>query len=460
MRSFVILGIRKQQMQGFPMLNASLNHTVAAARHRIVPCDSTTSSDSLECLSATMGFFDRFFGPPTEAKFAKLLTDTLHQAGDDRQVSYDPSQSQLVFTRDGKEAGVINLRNLFLEFGNVETANRTAWLKRICSGLVNQMDMPEDFEDVKPDLRPSVRSRSMLETLRIGAEGSSDKPTNVPWVPLSDDLIICLVYDLPNSIRFVMQKDLDIWGVSLYEAMEVARRNLDENQSTMCASLGDKLHIFQSGDAYDGTRMLMLDLIRHLKVEGNPLALPITRDCLMITGTDDMEGQRMMVELAEKQLGEARPLCSIPHVLMGDEWTPWNPTEEHPQYQKYRLLERHHHGSEYAEQKELLDKRNEKMGIDAYVVVYGAIKFEGQDCSYALWSKGVSSWLPKADLVAFFDSDTQVIKGFVPWEKAIKELRPMMQPLDYWPPRWAVEEFPTDEQLEKMGARMPQPKSD
>ena len=105
-----------------------------------------------------------------------------------------------------------------------------------------------------------------------------------------------------------------------------------------------------------------------------------------------------------------------------------------------------------------LDKRNEKLGIDVFVTTYSGIKLEGRDFSFALWSKGVLSWLPKAELVAFFDSETNSIKGFVPWDKVVEELGLLMQPLDYWPPRWAVEQFPTDEQLEKMGAQVPQPK--
>jgi hypothetical protein len=32
------------------------------------------------------------------------------------------------------------------------------------------MDIPEDFEDVKPDLMPTVRTRSMIEVLRLSGQ--------------------------------------------------------------------------------------------------------------------------------------------------------------------------------------------------------------------------------------------------------------------------------------------------
>jgi hypothetical protein len=57
--------------------------------------------------------------------------------------------------------------------------------------------------------------------------------------------------------------------------------------------------------------------------------------------------------------------------------------------------------------------------------------------------------LPKSDLVAFFDKEADV-KGLVPWDRVVAEMGDSMEPLDYYPPRWSVEQFPTKEQLQKM----------
>ena len=198
-----------------------------------------------------------------------------------------------------------------------------------------------------------LSSRLMLPGVAQIARGakSSFSPTQSPGCERSQHLVTCLVYDLPNTMRFVNQENLAKWDVTLYEAMEVARQNLDEQNPASYAMIDDRLFIFQAGDAYDATRMLSLDMIRSLKLNGKPVALPITRDCLMITGSDDAKGHAMMVALAEKQLEDARPLCFIPHVLDADEWTPWSPGQDHPQHEKFRLLEVRHFGNEYAEQK-------------------------------------------------------------------------------------------------------------
>lgn len=398
-----------------------------------------------------MTFLDHLFGPPTEAKFAKIFVDALHHGGDDRQYAYDQSQSRLVVSKDGKDVGVVNLRNLHSIFCGLSEQERPDWLKKACSGFLNRMELPSEFEDVKADLRPSIRSRLLFDLHRLDAEAEGGKFIEIPSMQVSDHLIACVVYDFPEAMRFINQENLDTWGVSIYQAMEVARQNLHEQQPPMCASLGDKLYIFETGDAYDGTRMLMLDMIRHLKVEGTTVALPINRDCLMVTGTDDIEGLRMMAELAEKQMGGPRPLCSIPHVLADDEWEAWLPPTDCPHYEKFRLLEMKHLGSEYAEQKQALEKWTERKGIDVFVPSFSGLQKDGKGFSYCVWTKGVPSWLPKTDLVFFFDKEADV-KGAVAWGRVAAELADMMEPLDYWPPRWAVSDFPTKEQLERMGA--------
>lgn len=396
-----------------------------------------------------MKFLDRFLGPPTEAKFAKLLIEALRRAGDEHRYVHDEPEHHLTISRDGEEVGVFNLANLFGTYCGMAKKDRPEFIQHVCAAVVNRMDVPKDFEDVKPDLRPTVRSRSMLELLRLGAERDGGEYVEIPSMPLSEHLLVCLVYDLPKTMRFVKQQDLETWGVSLYEAMEVARQNLFENQPARYASVGDKFYIFETGDAYDGTRMLMLDMIRGLEVVGMPVALPISRDCLMITGSEDIDGQQMMVELAEKQLGRPRPLCSIPHVFNGDEWMQWKPSIDNPNHEKFRLLEMRHLGGEYAEQKQALEKWTERKGVDVFVATFSGLQKDEKDLSFCVWSKGVASWLPKTDLVAFIDQETKQTQ-IVLWDRTVAELGEMMEELDYYPPRWSVTEFPSKEQLETM----------
>ena len=65
----------------------------------------------------------------------------------------------------------------------------------IRSWLTPEYSVPESFEDVHPDLLPSVRSRGYFEmtVLQLRAEGHD--PRDQPYRPLADHLAVGLAYD-------------------------------------------------------------------------------------------------------------------------------------------------------------------------------------------------------------------------------------------------------------------------
>ncbi len=394
-----------------------------------------------------MGFFDRFLGPPTEDQFAKTLADALSRAGDDRQLTYDKAEFRLLCTKDGEDAGMVNLRNLFAEYCATPRKERSAWLSRTCGGLVNHMEIPDDFEDAKPDLLPSVRPRSMIDVMRLGTEITGSKWLDLATLPLSENLVVCLVYDLPTTMSFVTEETLGKWGVSLYEAAEVAKQNLEQRDGSY-ASIGGKLFTFVSGDAFDATRMLMLDRVRSLELTGDPVALPVTRDSLLIAGSDDDEGLAMMAGMADSQKENPRPICPIPHRLVGVEWQPWRPPASNPNHELFRILELRYWYGEYDEQKKLLEKRHEQTGEDVFVASYTAGDRGGKMTSYVVWSE-IPTWLPMADYVGFF-SKTEELFGFVRWDRVQDNLGHLMKYVDCYPPRWFVDEFPSKDQIVQM----------
>lgn len=396
-----------------------------------------------------MGFFDRFFGPPSKERFAKLFASALRRAGDNRIATFDKAENRLIHTKDGEEVGITNLQNLYTEYCNAPRGERKAMLARVCKAILNPMEMPEEFEDVKPDLLPTLRTRFMLEVLRLDTEIAGNAPMALPAVPLTENLVVCLVYDMPSTMKFVTQDNLDTWGVTFDEALDVARANLIERPANML-SVGDKLFIMANGDSYDGTRVLLTEQIRSLKLSGQPVAMPVTRDSLLIAGSDDVEGLTMMLTVAEKKQGEARPLCPIP-LRLNDEWETWKLPVNHSLYGQFKEQELRHVAGEYEEQKGLLEKRNEKAGVDVFVASFSALRKNDELLSYCVWSKTVPTWLPKTDFVSLFDPETKK-SLFIRWERLFEVAGSIMQPLQYFPPRFFVDDFPSEEQIAQMEA--------
>jgi hypothetical protein len=390
-----------------------------------------------------MGFFSRFFGPPTEDQFARLFQRTLAQVGSKRVTAYDKENFRL--THDD---GFTNLRNFYIEYCKLSGRERGAYLSRCCLLTAQAPEAPLEFEDVRPDLLPTVRSRGMLEDMRLQVEAEGGDWAGLPSTPLSEHLEVCLVYDLAQAMRFVNREMLEEWGVTIYEAMEVAKQNLEQRESVL-VQIGERLYLFSTGDAYDASRMLMTEKICKLEFQGVPVALPITRESLLLTGSDDEAGLAMMAELAETMRAEARPICPIAHRLVDKEWEPWTPAVDSAGHDKLRLLALQFMGGQYTEQKGLLEKVHARDGTDVFVASVMSVERQGKAHSFSFWSKGVVTWLPHTEYVGVADHEAKITR-FVRWEQLQTQVGHLMRPLEMYPPRWLVEDFPTPEQVEAM----------
>ena len=395
-----------------------------------------------------MGLFSKSTKPPDEDAFAELVLRTLKEIGDRRPATYDKENFRVVVKEEGEDAWLFNLRNIYSEYLSADAKDREALLRRSCLGLASRVRMPDEFEDVKPDLMVTICARSMPELMRLEAGGPGSKWKDLACTPVSDHLIACLVFDLPTTMQYVSADKLEEWGISLYEATEIARQNLEEREFK-AASLADRLFVFMTSDAFDAARMLLVDQLRSLAVNGPPVAMAFSRDSLILTGADDVEGLGIMAGLAERKAEEPRQICPIPHKLVDDAWEPWLPPPDHPHYEKFRVLQLKYLYVEYAKQKPLLDEWYKRTGEGIFVATYSAVEKNGKPLSYCLWSKGVNTYLPQTEFVALLDPQTKQT-GFYRWERLTAAVGHLMTSVDMYPPRCHVAEFPSQEEIERI----------
>jgi hypothetical protein len=249
-------------------------------------------------------------------------------------------------------------------------------------------------------------------------------------------------------MQYVSAERLEQWGISLYEAMEIARHNLEEREFK-AASLAERLFVFMTSDAFDAARMLLVDRLRSLAVNGPPVAMAFSRDSLILTGADDVEGLGIMAGLAERKAEEPRQICPIPHKLVDDAWEPWLPPSDHPHYEKLRVLQLRYLYGEYAKQKPLLDEWYKRRAEDVFMASYSAVEKNGKPLSYCVWSKGVNTYLPETEFVALLDPQTKQT-AFVRWNRLTAAVGHLMTQVDMYPPRWHVTDFPSAEEIEQI----------
>jgi hypothetical protein len=217
-------------------------------------------------------------------------------------------------------------------------------------------------------LRAAVEQERLRGLLGDNGVGSAELPSE----PIGDHLLAILAYDWPDSVQSITAENLAGWGVTTYEAMEVARQNLAE-ATLGYARIGENLYAFTSGDTYDASRLTLTDRIQELEVAGKPVAMVPNRDALLITGSEDEVGLAMMAELAGKALQDSYVLNGVPLILEDGAWVNWLPPADHPLQRPFKEMETNWLGPLSFEQKKLLDAVHQRQGIDSFTASFSAI---------------------------------------------------------------------------------------
>lgn len=396
-----------------------------------------------------MNPFRWLFAPPTKDQFAKLVISEYRRTGDTREHEYD-SANFMIRHSGGAET---NLTNLYHEYCQEPRKNRKTLLRRVVVGLASAVadELPEDFDDVRADLRPKVWTRGMFASMSLQRRLEGQDDADIPHYPLGSHLVTTVVYDRPSNMQTLSQENFETWGVTYYEALEAACENLLESSTTF-ARIGDGFHSSVSGDFYDSARVVLKDLIASWDVAGDHIAMVPQRDALFVTGSLDEASLGMMLDLTEATVREQpRPLCPIPMRLVDGEWEDWMPSTNHPLFPRFKELADQYLGSLYADQKSLLDAIHEKEGTDIFVASYSGVRQEttNQLRTYCVWGQGIDSLLPKTDLLMLGSGGDKV--KICNWDDVAEVAGHLMIDEDMYPVRYRVTDFPTEQQIAEIG---------
>jgi uncharacterized protein YtpQ (UPF0354 family) len=315
-------------------------------------------------------FFKGLFGsnrPMTQDEFAANLSREAKKAGETCRPEYVRESFQLRFLKpDGTIDVISSLQNVYAEYLETPEESRPTVIKRFLRGILSRKrEMPDEFDDAKPDILPVIRSRFFSERLRLERRngGEFGKASDLLGIPLGDQFEAIFVYDLPDSMRYLGTGALDDWDVTIYEVAEVARQNLSQ-LPTSFAGIQGKFYLCAEADNYASSRILLPDAIRQLEVNGDWIAMVPNRDTLLVTGSDDADGLGMMAHIAEEAYKKPRRQGLGMLRLVDDEWETWFPPEGSPHYEQFRKLELISMADEYSDQQEILAQALAKEEVD------------------------------------------------------------------------------------------------
>ena len=396
-----------------------------------------------------MGWFDFLFGSRSRDRFAGRLIAEMKRCGVEEPLRYNASQ----FVVERSDGGLVNLANIYHEYCNTPRAGRDEVFRRFvrsCLGMGN-FELPSEFEDVQCDVLPVVRSRFYFESAMLQSQARGATGLSVPHLVVGEHLALSLVYDLPHAMRSIGHEDLSNWDTSFYQALEVARHNLEQLGNVAFANINNRCFASATGDNYDASRLILLDLIRRLPVRGDYIAMVPNRDSLLVTGSDDPQGLGILCKLARESFQQPRPISTIALRLEGDDWQPWLPEPESPLYGVFRELRLRTYAAEYADQEELLTALRNSGHSAATPATFQVVQDTATQrySSHCVWMEGTVSLLPRTDMVTLALADGKPV-ATLDWEQLQQVAGALLRQEDTYPERWLAEEFPSQQQLREL----------
>jgi hypothetical protein len=252
-------------------------------------------------------------------------------------------------------------------------------------------------------------------------------------------------------MRSIGHDDLRMWDATFYQAIEAAKHNLEQLGNVAFANINNRCFASATGDNYDASRLILVDLIRRLPVRGEYIAMVPNRDSLIITGSEDEQGLGILCKLARESFQQPRPISTIALRLDGDEWHPWLPDEESPLYGVFRELRLRTMAAEYADQAELLTAVQRMRKSAVVPVAFNVVQETSTQLysSYCVWTEGQACLLPRTDIITMARPGGQVI-GAAPWDTVFQVVGDLIEEYDTYPERWLAREFPSESQLQAL----------
>ncbi|WNG40737.1 hypothetical protein F0U61_48885 [Archangium violaceum] len=381
--------------------------------------------------------------------FAQRAIRALRAAGETRPIHYD-AEGFLLRLGD-KDGSTVFLSNFFDEYLAASPQKRDEVFTRL-SRVRELPEMPKTFAEARPNLLPVVRGRTFFEQLRLVVKGGAGQPVPISWRPLGTFLGIGLAFDGPETLRYLGPEELARWGVSFDQALDVALENLRQRSTEPLQQLAPGTCQSPWDDNYAASRLLLDEVVRRCKVRGAPVVLAPHRDLLLITGSEDEDGLRLVANRAMKAVMAPRAMDGRALRLTPKGWVPFMPERLSNAWADFRQLELFTQARDYAEQTRQLEQHYEERGEDVFVAAYTPYQDDRErSISYAIWLKGVDSLLPRTDVIFFMDptlGEEAPPVGIARWEEVEKVAGQLLTPVEgLYPERYRVKGFPSEEQL-------------
>jgi hypothetical protein len=373
-----------------------------------------------------------------EDDFAERVIRRLRDLGWPHEVRYVPGKFAIETDDKG---GVLNLRNLFNDWRTYPRHERAAQIDRAIAPVF-ESGLYETYEDAAPKLIPLVRSLTDLQGIAL----ESDPPSLELWQPvrpIAGPLAALVAIDLPNSVSFLPHDKLEEWGKSFDEVFERSMENLVAESPVRFERMPEGFYLSDYRDTFDSSRLLMPELFVALQLPGDPVAVAIARDKLVVAGSQDISALNAMAAFVVEAFNQAsRPMSWLPLILRDRAWEPFEP-EPTSELGALRDLAVRQRVWDYGLQAPRLESYLHAEEQDVFVAPQELGYVKGDATVWTTWTQDVAALLPRAHLVGLTDRDGRTLMRS--WQDVEAVCGVFSEDTRFHPPRFVPPVWPSAE---------------
>ncbi len=277
----------------------------------------------------------------------------------------------------------------------------------------------------------------------------------IPYVPIAEHYALGLVYDRGETESIVRQDLLNKWDMQFNEGLGIAFANLSEMSDYPFELVAPGVYMAPPGLDHNPAKLLLTDKVANLKFKGLPVSIVPHVNQVIITGSDDVIGLKLLLNITKDLVNAPGGSLSLPMVLSENNWYPFSLAGDHQLFEQFDRLRLSVMTVMYGEQKAFLEKiyaKNEKQ--------YAIIDYLGRTIDEHVFSQSIINehdlpvLIPLADSLEFRKAEeNSPIKRVATanLDKCMKALAEVLVPAGLYPERCKLEKFPDKKQLRTIG---------
>jgi hypothetical protein len=391
-------------------------------------------------------------------EFAQAVASHLSEPADQGSWFIDGGAFALVLKDGtGRPLQTLRLANFFRWYKEINSLDPV--IQRVVALTRGKADTT-NYDVVAPFILPKLFDRCAIRIAMDKARRDhGDAAPGIEMYVVGDVFAIIPVVDTGMTQEVVASNHLQDWGKSFNEVFDHSYRNLVRlSENPQFESLIDQttnnagIHESMWHDGYDASRLLIDEMIDSMNVIGDKLISMPTTSQLVISGSDDVMGRTKMLLNIEQAKEKDQRLPPFVLLHKDGKWSKYAPAKDSTEYDVLNRVQTEYWSQAYKQQKELLEGQAANPSEEVFIATYFPVQVkDGRVSSYATWTEGVPTLLPKTTFIAFTAEDKVVAQGS--WERVQHIMKDSLAESDVpvFPPRFKTVGFPNKRQLQWLG---------